>query len=118
MLNHCPAMIEPARKPPVFFKVLFLGVLGNAYRLSGRAEEAIIAFRAYHARNPGFGLADIVMIQEQAGRLEEARQTAAQLLSSRPNFTVASWRRTQFRADTAQMAADLASLRAAGVPEE
>src|SRR5205823_10641449 len=112
------SLIERAFTLSPNYDALFLGVLGNAYRLSGRAEEAIIAFRAYHARNPGFGLADIVMIQEQAGRLEEARQTAAQLLSARPNFTVASWRRTQFRADTAQMATDLASLRAAGVPEE
>ena len=76
------------------------------------------AFRAYHARSPGFGLADIVMIQEQAGRIEEARETAAQLVAARPTFTVTSWLRTQFRVDTEQMAADLASLRAAGVPEQ
>ena len=49
------------------------GVLGNALRLAGRTEEAVAAFRAFHARSPGFGLADIVMIQEQAGRIEEAR---------------------------------------------
>ena len=95
----------------------YLGVLGNAYRLAGRPEEALAAFRAYHARSPGFGLADIVMIQEQAGQLEDARETAAQLVAARPTFTVASWLRTQFRVDTEQMAADTASLRAAGVPE-
>ena len=95
-----------------------LGVLGNAYRLAGRTEEALAAFRAYHARSPGFGLADIVMIQEQAGHLDDARETAAQLVAARPAFTVKYWLRTQFRVDTDQMAADLASLRAAGVPEE
>ena len=95
-----------------------LGVLGNAYRLAGRMEEALTAFRAYHARSPGFGLADIVMIQEQAGHLDEARETAAQLVAARPAFTVKYWLRTQFRVDADQMAADLASLRAAGVPEE
>ena len=92
-------------------------MLGNAYRLVGRTEEATAAFRGYHARSPGFGLADIVMIEEQAGRLEEARETAAQLVAARPAFTVASWLRTQFRVDTEQMAADMASLRAAGVAE-
>ena len=51
-------------------------------------EEAIAAFRAYHARSPGFGLADIVMIQEQAGHLDDARETAAQLIAARPAFTV------------------------------
>jgi adenylate cyclase len=94
-----------------------LGVLGNAYRLAGCPEEAMAAFRSYHTRSPGFGLADIVMIQEQAGQLEDARETAAQLAAARPNFTVTSWLRTQFRIDREQMAADLASLGAAGVPE-
>ena len=64
------------------------------------------------------GLADIVMIQEQAGSLEEARATAAQLAVARPTFTVMSWLRTQFRVDKEQMAADLHSLRSAGVREE
>ena len=99
------------------FQAWHLGVLGNAYRLVGRTEEAMAAFRAFNARSPGFGLADIVMIQEQAGRLEEARETAAQLLAARPDFTVTSWLRTQFRVDDKQIAADLASLRSAGVPE-
>lgn len=93
------------------------GVLGNALRLAGRAAEATAAFRAYHARSPGFGLADIVMIQEQAGDLENARSTANQLVAARPTFTVASWLRTQFRVDTEQLAMDTASLRAAGIPE-
>ena len=95
-----------------------LGVLGNAYRLAGRTEEALGAFRAYHARSPGFGLADVVIIQEQAGHLHDARETASQLVAARPAFTVKYWLATQFRVDTDQMAADLASLRAAGVPEE
>ena len=94
------------------------GVLGNAFRLAGRTKEAMAAFRAYHARSPGFGLADIVMIQEQSGHLEEARDTAAQLIAARPTFTVKSWLRTQFRVDSEQLTADTASLRKAGVPEQ
>ena len=50
----------------------YLGVLGNAYRIVGRPEEALAAFWGSHAPEPGLGLADIVMVQEQAGRLEEA----------------------------------------------
>jgi len=99
------------------FQAWYFGVLGNAYRLAGRPEEAMAAFHAFHTREPGFGLADMVMIQEQSGQLEEARETAAQLAEARPNFTITSWLRTQFRSDVEQMAADLASLRAAGVPE-
>ena len=59
----------------------------------------------------------MVMLQEQAGNLEEAQKTAALLIAARPDFTVASWLRTQFRCDTKQMAADMSSLHAAGVPE-
>lgn len=99
------------------YQAWHLGVLGNAYRLTGRSEEAIAAFRAFHARSPGFGLADIVMVQEQAGDIETARATAAELAATRPTFTIASWLKTQFRKDVERLAADEASLRAAGVPE-
>jgi adenylate cyclase len=111
------AQIERALALNPIYQSWHLGVLGNAYRLSGRPDEAMVAFRAFHARSPGFGLADIVMVQEQAGRLVDARETAAQLSLARPDFTVTSWLRTQFRVDVDQMAADTASLRAAGVPE-
>ena len=96
----------------------YLGVLGNAYRLAGRTDDAVRALRAYHARLPGYGLGDLLMIQEQSGDLDEARETAAQLVAARPTFTVRSWLKTQSRVDKDQMAADLASLRAAGVPEK
>jgi hypothetical protein len=76
------------------------------------------AFKAYHARSPGYGLADMIMIQEQIGHLEEARKTAGLLIAARPAFTIASFLRTQFRSDISQLEADVASLRAAGVPEE
>ena len=95
----------------------YLGVLGNAYRLAGRTDDAITAFRRYHALSPGFGLADIVMIKEQAGDLAAARRTAEELVAARPSFTVDSFLRTQFRSDAEQLDKDVASLRAAGVPE-
>ena len=99
------------------YPAVYLGTLGNAYRLSGRTEQAIAAFQAYHARNPGFGLTDIVIAYQQTGRPQEARRTAEQLLTARPNFTVAAWLKTQFsRRDAAQVEADTAALRAAGLP--
>ena len=99
------------------YPAVYLGTLGNAYRLSGRTEQAIAAFQAYHARNPGFGLTDIVIAYQQTGRPEEARRAAEQLLTARPNFTVAAWLKTQFsRRDAAQVEADAAALRAAGLP--
>jgi adenylate cyclase len=43
------------------YPAYYLGHLGNAYRLAGRIEEAITAFKAYHDRNAGFGLSDLVI---------------------------------------------------------
>ena len=106
------AMTLSPYHPPNYF-----GILGNALRLAGRSDEALEAFRTYHERVPGFGLADIIMIEEQAGRLDDARRTAAELATTRPDFTVSSWERTQVREDVEQHAADLASLRRAGVRE-
>jgi adenylate cyclase len=98
------------------YPAMLLGALGNAYRLSGRTEQAIAAFQAYHARNPGFGLTDLVIIYQQTGQPEKARRTAEQLLAARPNFTISEWFKTQFRRDTAQVEADKAALRDAGLP--
>jgi len=98
------------------YPAMLLGTLGNAYRLSGRTEQAIAAFQAYHARNPGFGLTDLVIIYQQTGQPEKARRTAEQLLAARPNFTISEWFKTQFRRDAAQVEADKAALRDAGLP--
>ena len=94
----------------------YLGHLGNAYRLAGRTEEAIAAFKAYHARAPGFGLVDLVLTYQQSGRPEEAARIAEQLVSIRRGFTISAWAETQFRADQAGFDADIAALRAAGLP--
>jgi adenylate cyclase len=94
----------------------YLGHLGNAYRLAGRMEDAIAAFKAYHARSAGFGLVDLVIAYQQIDRSDLAEQTARQLLSIRRDFTVSSWAKTQFRADTARLEADVAALCAAGLP--
>jgi adenylate cyclase len=110
-------LIEKAMTLSPNYPPNYLGQLGNAYRLAGRNEEALAAFRAYHARSPGFGLVDIVMLKEQAGELEEARAAARELIAARPDFTIAAWENTQVRSDTEQLARDLASLRAAGLPE-
>jgi adenylate cyclase len=96
---------------------VYLGTLGNAYRLSGQTERAIAAFKAYHARSPGFGLTDIVIAYQETGQTQEAMRAAEQLLAARPNFTIAAWLKTQFfRRDTARVEADTDALRAAGLP--
>lgn len=95
----------------------YLAHLGNAYRLAGRVEEAITAFKAYHDRNPGFGLADMVIANQQINKPEEAKAVGRQLLSIRRDFTIDAWADTQFfRTNRAQLESDIAALRAAGLP--
>ncbi|TIM70067.1 MAG: hypothetical protein E5Y58_15415, partial [Mesorhizobium sp.] len=47
---------ERAMKLSPKYPGYYLGHLGHAYRLAGHFENAIAAFEAYEARNPGFGL--------------------------------------------------------------
>jgi adenylate cyclase len=111
------ALSEKAMSLSPTYPANYLGQLGNTYRLAGRSDDALKAFAAYRARSPGFGLVDMVLIHAQAGRMDEARSMAAELLAARPDFTIASWLATQFRNDLDQQAIDVDSFRAAGVPE-
>lgn len=95
----------------------YLGHLGNAYRLAGKTEEAIGTFKAFHARAPGFGLVDLVLVYQQGSRGADAARTARELVSIRRDFTIGAWAQTQIRADAAGLEADIAALRAAGLPE-
>lgn len=95
----------------------YLGMQGLIYRLAGRNEAAIAAFKAYSERSPGFGHADLAIIYQQTGRDEEARAEIGKLRAARPGYTTASFAATQYREDIASVEADLAALRAAGLPD-
>jgi len=95
---------------------MYLGILGNAYRLSGQIDEAIAAFEAYNARSPGFGLVDLVIAYQESGQADKAKDAAKRLLSARRDFTIAAWLKTQFRRDTVRLDADIAALHATGLP--
>jgi adenylate cyclase len=97
--------------PPVY-----LGHLGNAYRLAGKFDEAIAAFKAYHGRHAGFGLADLAIVYQQTGRQALAQEMAEQLMAIRRDFTVENWAKTQYRVDADGLEADIAALCAAGLP--
>jgi adenylate cyclase len=100
------------RYPPTY-----LGHLGNAYRLAGRLDEAIAAFKEYGRRSPGFGLADLVIAYQQKGDPEQARRSAQALIAAKPDFNVAGWAKTQQnRSDAEQVKVEMAALQAAGLP--
>ncbi|MCZ6510112.1 MAG: tetratricopeptide repeat protein, partial [Alphaproteobacteria bacterium] len=110
------AQIEKAMTLSPNYPANYLGHLGNAYRLSGRFDKAISAFKKYDERNPGFGLTDLVIAYQQTEQLKLAKQTAEKLMAVRSSFTIEAWVNTQFRSDAAELEADKAALRAAGLP--
>ena len=114
--EEAAALSEKAMTLSPHYPAVYLGTLGQAYRLAGRTAEAIAAFRAYEARSPGFGLIDLVIAYQETGQPAEARQAAERLLAARRNFTIAGWLKTQFLRDAARLEADVAALRAAGLP--
>ena len=110
-------LIEKAMKLSPLYPPHYLGHLGNVYRLTGRYEEAIAAFKAYDARVAGLGLTDLVIAYQQTHQPDLARQTAERLIAVRPTFTVAGWLKTQFRKDKIQLEFEANALRAAGLPD-
>ena len=97
--------------PPYYF-----GHLGNAYRLAERFDEAITAFKKYHEISPGFGLVDLVLINKQLDRHEEAIFEATRLLAVKPEFTVRAWIDTQFLKDPARLESEISALTESGLP--
>ncbi len=110
-------LIENAMRLSPNYPPNYLGHLGNAYRLTGRFEEAIAAFKAYDGRVSGAGLTDLVIAYQQTNRPELAKQTAERLLAVRPTTSVQSWLSTQFRQDKTLLRAEADALRSAGIPE-
>lgn len=97
--------------PPYYF-----GHLGNAYRIAGRFDEAITAFNAFDELSPGCGLVDLVLINRQLDRHEEAIFEATWLLAVKPEFTVRAWIDTQFLKDPAQLESEISALTESGLP--
>ena len=117
LVQEAVVQIERAMKLSPIYPPNYLGQLGNAYRLAGRYDEAIAAYEAYHKRSAGRGVTDLVIIYQQLGQPEKAKAWATQLLLAEPKFTISSWTDTQFRKDTRRLKAEMAALRAAGLPD-
>lgn len=109
--------IERAMRLSPVFPPFYWGHMGVAYRAAGQIPEAIAAFTMYQASNPGRGLTDLIAIHHQRGEDDAAKTWAAQLLAALPVFRISTWKATQFRTDQASLIADIASLRAMGLPE-
>jgi len=94
----------------------YVGHLGNAYRLAGRFDEAIAAFKKYDVLSPGFGFVDLVIVYKQLKRNEAAESAAARLLAVRPRFTVRDWIETQLLSDDKRLESEIRALIESGLP--
>jgi tetratricopeptide (TPR) repeat protein len=69
------------------------GVIGFGHFISGRHEEAVVALRRSMEMNPGFSMLHgwLAAPLAKLGRLDEARVSAARMLSLVPHFSVSRW---------------------------
>jgi adenylate cyclase len=81
-----------------FYPAVYLAILGRAYFVVGRHEEAITAFQSLLERQE-LGTAahrGLAMVYSELGRDEDARAQAAELLKLRPTFSVERWAKTRY----------------------
>ena len=86
-------LIKKAMRLSPVYPVWFCSVLGNAYRWMGRSEAAIAAFRAEINRGAEFlalhvGFASIL---GEMGRIEEAEESASEILRIDPSFSIENY---------------------------
>ena len=95
----------------------FLPVLGSAYRLLGRYEEALTALKGALAvnRNHLGAHLDLAAIYSELGRQEEARAEVTEVLRLSPNFSLEVYRQRLSYTKPAVTERLLANLRQAGL---
>jgi adenylate cyclase len=111
-------LIRKAMRLSPVYPVWFCSVLGNAYRFIGRSEPAVAAFRAATDRGSDFlalhvGLASIL---GELGRIAEAEQSAAKILSIDPAFSISKYVTGLSYGDPAVVERFQAGLQKTGLP--
>ncbi len=86
----------------------------------GNYDEAVAGFEARRDADPKsvLPLVGLAPIYAEAGRMQEARTTAKELLKRNPQSSIKSWAKVYRIKDPAEMERLLANLRKAGLPEE
>jgi TolB-like protein/Flp pilus assembly protein TadD len=93
--------------------------LGNAYSFMGRHEEAISICKKAVQRAPNDLISHLILTRaySMAGRMEEARTAAAEILKINPKFSLESYaKRLNFK-NQADSDRAIEALRKAGLPE-
>ena len=95
----------------------YLFELGHAYYLSGRYEEAMSTLRQFisHSSNILHTQLFLALAASEAGREEEARAAAAEVLRINPKFSLEVHRQRATIKDPAVLERHIAALRKAGL---
>jgi len=99
------------------FTANYLAVLGGAYRLAGRPDEALAALKQAQSFFPQSLLAHqhLAVLYAELGRDPEAQAEVAEILQLNPQYSLAGVRRTLPWQDPAEVERYLAALRKAGL---
>jgi adenylate cyclase len=111
--------IRKAMRLAPVYPVWFLSILGQSTRLMGMTDAAINACKELVSRNSDsfeghVGLAEIL---GEAGRSNEAKLAASEVLRIRPNFTIREYVGDLAYLDSAENMRIAEGLRKAGLPE-
>ncbi|MFQ5916014.1 MAG: tetratricopeptide repeat protein, partial [Nitrospinota bacterium] len=102
-----------------YYSTTFLRFLGNAYRMMGQYDEAIEVLERGRAPLPNSPLSFIWLAAAyaEAGKGEEARAAAAEILKRDPKFSVKRFAKAAPYKDPAELKRALNALRKAGLPD-
>jgi adenylate cyclase len=110
-------LIEKAMRLNPHYPPSYLFVLGEAYRSTGRYEEAIAAYKRVLTHNSNLipAHANLAICYAELGREAEARAEAAEVLKISPKYSLEVWRQRAPYKDPAVLERMLAALRKAGL---
>jgi tetratricopeptide (TPR) repeat protein len=97
----------------------FMHILGEACRLGGKNDEAIVAYRALVSRQPDalVGHISLAAIFGEMSQLENAKMSAAEVLRINPKFSTRNYVDGLSYSDPAEAVRFEQGLRNAGLPE-
>lgn len=94
-------------------------ILGRAYRLVGRYEDAIKALSTQLEQNSGvmWPRVELASVYAALDRLDDAAAQGAEITKIDPNFSIRDWTAIPAYANPAILEREVAALRKAGLPE-
>jgi adenylate cyclase len=113
-------VLKTALRLNPFPRVRYFALLGAAYRMTGRYEEAIAMGKKAIKMAPDFFTVHLTLAATYIylGREEEARAEAADVLRINPKFSLERYAKRSTQKNKAELERFIDALRKAGIPEK